>query len=241
MIVLKNALLFSFLVLVSSLFGQSETELYSHGLVVPNTVSSNSIPISGMIRFNTDSLDFEGYDGSVWKSLTGLPSTTPTPQYAVGDFAEGGVVFWVSPDGSQGKVVSTVSLNGGTWRSPPGYVGAISDSNGQLNSETIVSAVNHTGSAAQRCLDHVINDYEDWYLPAKNEILELFRQSEVVNPVILDWLGDVVAERGWYWTSTEENGQKAYVGQNYATPTSEAIGQNYSAEIRAIRQFTINP
>lgn len=221
-------------------WSQSETELYSYGTVVPNVGPSANPPKSGMIRFNTSTQDFEGYDGALWKSLTGLPSTPPNPQYNIGDYAEGGVVFWVSPDGMQGKVVSILSLNPSIWRSPPTFTQAQSNSNGLSNSEIIVSRADHTGSAAQRCLDLVENGYDDWYLPAKDEILELLHQTLVVNPTITQWFGDPL-DNTWYWSSTGELGQNAYVGKNQDPIEAEAIGQVFTAGVRAIRNFTITP
>lgn len=237
---IKSSLAFILILLCHTLWSQSETEFYSHGTVIPNVAPSASTPKSGMIRFNTNTQDFEGYDGSLWKSLTGLPSTLPTPQYAIGDYAEGGVVFWVSPDGTQGKVVSIRSLNLSTWRSPPAYTQAQSNSNGLFNSELIVSGGNHTSSAAQRCLDLVENGHDDWYLPAKDEILELLNQTSAVNLTLTQWLGDPLEET-WYWSSTEENGQMAYIGKNNDPIEAEAIGQSYTGDIRAIRHFTITP
>lgn len=240
MTLLKNSFVLVLLLLYSVSWSQSDTEIFNHGIVVPNVAPSANPPKAGMIRFNTSTQDFEGYDGSAWKSLTGLPSTPAVAQYNIGDFAEGGVVFWVSPDGTQGKVVSIRSLNLSTWRSPPAFTQGQSTSNGLSNTELIVSGFNHTGSAAQRCLDLVENGHDDWYLPASDELSTLLNQSSTINPTIVQWLGDPL-HTTWYWSSTVESGLMAFVGKNFDPVVVEPESQSITADIRAIRHFTISP
>jgi hypothetical protein len=63
----------------------------SKGLVIPtgNTASQPAIPLTGQIRFNTQTTQFEGYIGTAWSSLGGVRSvdglTFITPEISPGN------------------------------------------------------------------------------------------------------------------------------------------------------------
>ena len=193
----------------------------------------------GMIRYNSSTKDFEGFNGVNWLSLTGLPSQT---SYEVGDYAEGGVVFWVSPDGLNVKVISTEEIPISVWSNVNNASGAISNSNGLQNSLDIVDQMGHTNSAAKKCLDIVNNGHKDWYLPAFNELTELLNNHILINSTIVANLGDRI-EAGGFWTSTETSTDMAIVmilDINGNMISSREIFKANPEKSRAIRSFTVS-
>ena len=45
---------------------------------------------------------------------------------------------------------------------------------GQANSDFIIAQTDHTGSAAQVCLDYVDGIYSDWFLPSQDELAKIY-------------------------------------------------------------------
>ncbi len=244
MIKLLPGTLVPIVLLLSSilLLGQGETEMYNYGIKIPDVAPNANSPLAGMIRFNTQTSDFEGYDGSVWKSLTGTPSTSSTPQYAIGDYAQGGIVFWVSPDATQYKVVHIYDFGRSTWRNSGSiFLGASSDSDGEANTNLMVNDPSYTASAADDCVALIEQNYDDWYMPAIDELMTLLDNSGSINPSIVSWSGDEL-DIDQYWSSTEESSTEAKVYSTYLDPPEvRAIGKLFSNSVRAIRKFTINP
>lgn len=220
--------------------GQGDTEIMAHGLKIPDVAPNSNTPVAGLIRFNTAMQDFEGYDGAVWKSLTGLPSPNTTPQHAIGDYAQGGVVFWVSPDAMQYKVVHIHELERTIWRNPfDVLILATSNSDGLSNSQKMVTGLNFINSAADECMALVVESYEDWYLPALDELYQLMSQASVINPTILSYLGDEVINNQ-YWSSTEDTDDSAMVVSSHVDPMIiQSIGKRFTNRVRAVRHFTI--
>ncbi|MCB0685510.1 MAG: hypothetical protein KDC53_03265 [Saprospiraceae bacterium] len=92
----------SFLFL-NSLFSQEQLELKG-ALSIEN--SNSETPIAGTIRWNATSNDFEGYDGSIWRSLTansGVNGSTGTiSDYGVGLTIENQKLFIAGANGLDG-------------------------------------------------------------------------------------------------------------------------------------------
>lgn len=161
--------------------------------------------------------------------------------YAVGDFAQGGVVFWVTPSGKHGRVAHIYNIAGVSWSNITSAIGnsARSDIHGAGNSIAIALQSGHTISAAQHCLDLAFGGFDDWYLPAKNELNQMFGNKAVIEATATANGGEAFIAIS-YWSSTES-----------AVDASEAWNQNFfgigdqqadvksgpSFAVRAIRAF----
>ena len=161
--------------------------------------------------------------------------------YSIGDYAHGGVVFWVTPSGKHGRVASLHNIGGVAWSDAFAEIGnsAQSTINGAGNSVAIVSQTGHSISAAQHCRDLAFAGYDDWYLPAKDELNQMFSSKSAIESTAIANGGEAFLPTS-YWSSTESD-----------TDTSEAWNQNFfgpgnqqpdpklnpSFALRAVRAF----
>ncbi len=116
----------------------------------------------------------------------------------VGDFVGGGIVFWVNPSNNYDMLVcdtssmfeytkwgcSDISIDTET------YIGS-----GFQNTLNILSSCEEDSIAAKLCANLVSNGYDDWYLPSKDELNEIYLQSNSLN----------IVNRA-YWSSSDFNG-----------------------------------
>lgn len=165
------------------------------------------------------------------------PSNNGVTIYAVGDFAQGGVVFWVSPNGQHGKVVSiydTPAVNG--WGLNAAYlIGADSNINGTGNTVAIATDNNRRSThAAVLCAGLAYSGYDDWYLPAKDELNLIYQNKTTINSTATVNGGEVFANDS-YWSSTEAGFKIGWV-QNFVNG-NQVIPTTYLHKVRAIRAF----
>ena len=141
---------------------------------------------------------------------TPAPKPNPTPEltsapYAVGDYyndgKKEGVVFEVWDDGNSGKIVSmTQSASTLQWSSD------------EVEQRRLVGADNQTDGAANMAIIKSISGWESkypafkwcadlgegWYLPAKQELLTICNNKDLINANLTQQLLE-----SWYWSSTE--------------------------------------
>lgn len=166
-----------------------------------------------------------------------LMSSAPTT-YAIGDFAHGGVVFWVSPSGEHGKVVSIYDVQSVPWSNIISTViglSAQSDINGAGNTVAIMMQSGHISSAARHCADLAYGGYDDWYLPSKNELNDVYLNRVAINTTALAHGGEAFAS-AFYWSSTEFNSNNAWA-QDFGFGGQGASNKNLGYRVRAVRAF----
>jgi hypothetical protein len=181
------------------------------------------------------------------------PSSQSIPLYKVGDYAEGGVIFWLTPDGKHGLVASIedMSENPMPWapsssesifvRAAANYLGFGKNytTAGKENTETITTAYGDGVYAAKACANysHTTNgiNYDDWYLPCLLELGLMMTMRETIESVSQANGGDPF-EDSPYWSSFEALSSKAWV-QSFgdAFQKYENKGSNY--RVRAVRAF----
>jgi hypothetical protein len=131
--------------------------------------------------------------------------------YQVGDFAQGGIVFYVDETGKHGLVAALEDLGQFEWGCFGEYVdGADGQAIGTGYQNTLDIAnqgctTQYGGvTAAQAALDAEINGYSDWYIPSKDELIEMY--NTIGNGGSEGNIGDF--ETGswpYYWSSSETN------------------------------------
>lgn len=198
------------------------------------------LEVNGQLKITGGS---PGVDKVLVSDADGLASWAamppPSTTYAVGDFAQGGVVFWVNPSGEHGKVVSIYDVVDIPWSNITNTeIGssAASDINGAGNTVSIMMQSDHTSSAAKHCADLEYGGYDDWYLPSKEELNELYLNEAAVNTTATANGGESFADE-WYWSSTEVSAvivQLKHLGNGNQGTAGKGGILRY---VRAIRAF----
>lgn len=179
----------------------------------------------------------------------------------IGEAYGGGVIFhlWTDDNGVEhGLIVDLTDLSSSqVWSNVTlGSVGgAFSHTDGISNSNAIVAQPGHTNSAAALCLNSTNSGFNDWYLPARDELYLCFGGAFdhsnllVVNNTLSNINGattiPLLSTTVRYWSSTESPfGQfpewadfVEKIGGKF--PGTDTFNANKSAtyHVRAIRAF----
>jgi hypothetical protein len=170
-------------------------------------------------------------------------------KYQVGDFAQGGIVFYVDETGQHGLVVAKNDLPVIRWFAGT-YGKTRADGNGTYagaaNTVLIIAAqisIGDDGSpyAAATCNELQVTEgtitYSDWYLPTSQE-LELIGVNYSLIDATSTVNGGTDLLTSPYWSSTEANNNDANVV--VITPGGTSLQQINKAapfNIRAVRRF----
>lgn len=125
---------------------------------------------------------------------------------AIGDFRDGGVVFWVDPTDNNHGLVCAVSNQfiSGVWGCDSIYVGTDSFiGSGASNTVAIETACSTIGTVVDQIANLNLNGYDDWFLPSVDELYEMYLNINAVNTTILANGGQVTYQ--FHWSSTEIN------------------------------------
>ena len=166
-------------------------------------------------------------------------------QYKVGDFAHGGIIFYVDETGEHGLACDTSDISTGIqW-----YNGVYKVINsrgdgvaaGEMNTMLIIAQQtidSTTGNfAALICANLVRGSYGDWYLPSKEELNLMYMNKEAINATAVANGGSSFAN-AHYWSSTEYNSFDAWE-QSFMDGNQDwrikASAPDY--RVRAVRAF----
>jgi len=134
------------------------------------------------------------------------------PEYQVGDFAEGGIVFYVNETGEHGLVAAVEDLGLFEWGCYEEEVNGADETSigtGYQNTLDIViqGCVTQNGgmTAAQAALEAEVNGYSDWYLPSKDELAELINTVGQGGAESNGGAAGNFYTLSRYWSSSEKN------------------------------------
>jgi len=166
-----------------------------------------------------------------------------------GELYGGGVVFYVDHTGQHGLIVSMIDLASEKWSNVNDSLGVAANNpwNGQNNTNAIIAQTGHTISAAKLCNDYTnvnfgTGVYSDWYLPAINQLSQLYQSIYEVNKT-LDNDGNSSTTTLYYkpyWSSTENwniyaRGYACFF--NFETGVCDRYSKFNTLVVRAIRSF----
>ena len=203
-----------------------------------------------------------GTEGQVLTIINGVPAwadpsnsaggggnenpCTGTTVLSVGDYAEGGVVFWVDPsDSTKGLVCaisdqsSAVSWNGGNPTFPSNATNTAVGA-GSSNTDQIINAFGLDGNdyAARLAINFSGGGYNDWFLPSRDELLEIYSNKSTINSSCISNGGDSLSENDWYWSSSVSSTDQSLVWEvdmaNGAQQEGDRTGNNV---VRVIRSY----
>ena len=222
------------------------------GLLPPRMTTTQRDAISsaaiGLVLFNTtlNTLQINVGDASTanWVNLSSDTSTT----YSIGDFAHGGIVFWVDETGQHGLVCAKEDQSTGVrwYAGTNGNTQAKGDGpySGEENTLIIISAqvpIGDDGStyAARICNELQISEggktYGDWYLPSKEELNIMYHNKTTIEATAFSNGGD-----GFfidiYWSSTEYEDDAAWT-QSFYDGSQSLYYKDTTSNVRAVRAF----
>ena len=159
--------------------------------------------------------------------------------YAVGDFAQGGVVFYVDASGKHGLVADIVDISGTfQWSNEFEVTGATGNGigAGEMNTALIIASTPDFNSVAKSCANLNKGGYGDWYLPSKEELNLMYQNKATINATATANGGSSFVDSGFYWSSTEvDNGDVWFQGFNDGFQLNVSKG-NFEL-VRAVRAF----
>ena len=177
------------------------------------------------------------------------PSSDLVPRYKVGDYAQGGVIFFVTPDGNHGLVASINDISAGAaWGLTTDTIGATANylgfgkdftTAGKENTKKIVDNYPSSSYAANLCKNYSVKMkkiiYNDWYLPCSEELGLMTTMKEIINSVSVAHGGTAIEEAP-YWSSLEYLNTAAWsVTSADAIVFPDVKSNNY--RVRAVRAF----
>ena len=176
---------------------------------------------------------------------TAIGQTESKQPLTIGDHYGGGIIFSLDLSGQHGLIAASYDLQGSIWWGNEGLTGASFVTNGDTNTKRIVAFLNkislehpeystflakkHT-PAACACDSVKISDYSDWYLPAINELNEMYDMQKKIGNFSV----------GIYFSSTESQASKSYT-VNFIPGKKNIIEENWKLKegyhARCIRKF----
>ncbi len=174
-----------------------------------------------------------------------IPTVTT---YSVGDFAQGGVVFYVDETGQHGLACAIEDLDGGNglqwYNGSYTTTSAVGDGiyAGEMNTLLIIAnqGATLTNYAAGLCANYSVTQngvtYGDWYLPSIKE-LELMYQRETTISATATSNGGSYFIPWDYWSSTEKSNNTYAWAVFFVGGDKYGLGKNGPAGVRAVRAF----
>ena len=172
-------------------------------------------------------------------------TTVSEKHYNIGDFALGGVIFWVDESGEHGLVCHLKEFNipwsknyTQTFATNMGKYG------GSINSLLIKTyCISHNADLSDY-ITAVTNEYwslqswsyGDWYIPSIEEMKLFYKAFNKVNQTIKEHNGDIL-KREMYWSSTEsdvKNAKAFHLSENTEYGSIDKRTKHY---VRVIRRF----
>jgi hypothetical protein len=177
--------------------------------------------------------------GALLRTSVACPSSL-NPK--LGDFYQGGIVFYIDSTGEHGLVAAATDQSaGGTgWGCSCTLISGLDSTfgSGRNNTAEIVKQCANVGIAAKECDALVLNGYSDWYLPSKLELDLMYTKLKLNG--LCKFLTNMP-----YWSSTPASyGSCGATGgawtKNFGTGANIADARNGYAgtgAVRAIRSF----
>jgi len=197
-----------------------------------------------------DKTEDGGGEGSFISSLTSLPPNTQihvrayatnsagtgygseeiftTLAVSIGQSFGGGKIFYINGTGDHGLICTTFDQSSSaTWGcSGTSITTGTAMGTGQSNTTAIVNACSTSGIAARLCDNLVEEGYNDWYLPSKDELAQMFAQRNAIGMT-----ADI-----YYWSSSASGNYSAYC-QNFSSGFVNQPERTNSYYVRAVRAF----
>jgi hypothetical protein len=157
-----------------------------------------------------------------------------TTSHFIGEHFGGSIIFYLNNTGEHGIIATEQDLEEpAVWAYTDTITNAIASKprSGAKNTERIFHVQGDPGDEAEdyaaiECREFSIKGYNDWFMPSKDELNEMYKQKEIIGGF-----------RPYaYWSSTEVNISKAWF-QNFGNGAQIKASKIYSYALRPIRYF----
>ena len=155
--------------------------------------------------------------------------------YSIGDTGPAGeIVFYDKGSYSDGwrylEATSSDQSTGIKWGEQGTLVEGTSTAigSGKSNTEKIVNKLGLGNYAARLCYDLELGGFDDWFLPSKDELKELYKQKNIIGGFETSYL--------YYWSSFEEDSAYAWL-HTFDNNYQSLSNKNSGFSVRAVRYF----
>lgn len=162
-------------------------------------------------------------------------------RYEVGDYAQGGIIFWVDETGQHGLVAAHRDSD----HSPIQWYNGTNTNTGAIGYTLMAGESNTiliTASQGPNLMDYAAGicvglntTYSDWYLPSSFELEVMFDNKSVIDATASANGGDPLAE-AIYWSSKEYDDGRAWV-VDFATGSLFVKAKGDTQNVRPVRKF----
>ena len=206
---------------------------------------------SYFIKTETDPTGGSSYTITGTSQLLSVPyafhAKTAEPEtYEIGDFAHGGVVFYVESCGTKGLVAAIEDQSSGIkWRGGVDNYFTMASGDeiyaGKMNTSIIISvhsAKDDTDEhAALVCANYDGGGFGDWYLPSKEELNLIYQNKSTIEATASSNGGSGFAN-DYYYSSTEDESDSDRAWSQHFENGSQGSGNKYGTNyVRAVRAF----
>jgi hypothetical protein len=178
--------------------------------------------------------------------VSGNP-TIATKTYEIGDFAHGGIVFWVDETRQHGLVCAKTDQSNSTrWFAGTNiWTMASSESilTGLTNTSIIIASQGRGDGqtyAARICYELITTEsarkYGNWYLPSKDELSLMYFYKTTINNTALENGGNSFAN-SYYWSSTENDQFTAWSISLIHGGSYDNYFKDNTNRVRCVRSF----
>jgi hypothetical protein len=197
-------------------------------------------PVAGLVIWcNTCGAtgELQVYNGTTWTNMVGGSVTPGIVNGNIGDTYQGGKIAYILQSGDpgyiegefHGLIITPGDQGTAEWGCLETEIAGADGTalgTGNQNTIDIMNGCTQSGIAARKCGDLVLNGYDDWYLPSKDELNKLYINHGAI--------GGFTDEP--YWSSTEYNAYFAWYRYFYID-YQNVTGKEVTIKVRAVRTF----
>lgn len=151
----------------------------------------------------------------------------------MGTVHAGGIVFYNDGNGNGLVCAESNQSTGSQWGCYGYSIGGTSTAinTGMTNTNAIIARCSSNGIAARNASDLILNGFDDWFLPSKEELNLMYQNLKIHN------LGGNWGDN--YWSSSEynENPSENACVQSFNDGSQGNTSKNMSFHVRAVRAF----
>ena len=247
------------------------------GLLIPRMTNAErgfiDTPATGLMIYQTDSTPgFYYFNSTSWEGyysknevdtlIANLQNQITAAQVVVGEFYQGGVVFYILQSDDLGYVVGEThgliaaiedQSDGIRWSDGLGITGASGTAvgTGSVNTDAIINNYTLTGTDFAAGLARAYNGggYTDWFLPSVEELNKMIINRSAIQSggephggTLFggdNIIGNELCSCTTYWSSTEDGPDHARIQDWLSTdfPRSAGHKSNDTHLVRAVRAF----